>query len=281
MVETFKDFLSALKALRAKVVADKKEYVQKVSHRQEAEGLGTTWFSELGPLARDAIADEAVVDAYDGHFNKLLMLGASPKVKSNTYTDVLDAVVKNFNKDLILPIQKLPKPKAISTPLDDMLSGIADPGESEYLREARDCARNEYFRAAAVLGWCAAIDRIHRKIQDVGFAEFNETSEKMHAQKKGRFKNFTKKQSVESLSELRKVVPDDVVLWIIEGMGLVEGNERDRLSGCFMIRNQSAHPGDAPLTQWNLLHFFSDLKEIVFENPKFAVSVLASEATEM
>jgi hypothetical protein len=37
------------------------------------------------------------------------------------------------------------------------------------------------------------------------------------------------------------------------------------------MRCQSAHPGDAPITQFNLLSFFSDLDQIIFSNAKFKV----------
>jgi len=35
------------------------------------------------------------------------------------------------------------------------------------------------------------------------------------------------------------------------------------------MRNQSAHPGDAPITPYNLMSFFSDIQQIVLENSKF------------
>jgi hypothetical protein len=35
------------------------------------------------------------------------------------------------------------------------------------------------------------------------------------------------------------------------------------------MRCQCAHPGDAPVTPYNLLSYFSDLNEIIFKNEKF------------
>ncbi|MFN2446732.1 MAG: hypothetical protein ABR606_14255 [Vicinamibacterales bacterium] len=34
---------------------------------------------------------------------------------------------------------------------------------------AVDCARAGFIRAAAVMGWCAAIARIHRTVEKIGF----------------------------------------------------------------------------------------------------------------
>jgi hypothetical protein len=62
---------------------------------------------------------------------------------------------------------------------------------------------------------------------------------------------------------------DAVILWIVEGMGLIDSNQHTRLASCFDMRNQAAHPGEAPSTEYNLLSFFSDIKEIVLANPKF------------
>ncbi len=48
-------------------------------------------------------------------------------------------------------------------------------------------------------------------------------------------------------------------------------NLHTRLRSCYDLRTQSAHPGDAPVTEYNLLSFFSDLNEIVFRNPAFGI----------
>jgi hypothetical protein len=74
---------------------------------------------------------------------------------------------------------------------------------------------------------------------------------------------------VTSISELQLVLDTDI-LWILEGMQVIEANQHARLRSCFELRNHSAHPGEAPVTDYNLLSFFSDIIEIVLKNPKFA-----------
>ena len=120
------------------------------------------------------------------------------------------------------------------------------------------------------MGWSAAIDRIHRKIEQVGFATFNTVSGQMAAQTKGRYKHFNQRQAIASLSELREVF-DNIVLWIIEGMRLIDSNQHTRLKSCFEMRCQCAHPGEAPITEYNLMSFFSDIQKIVLENSAFTV----------
>jgi hypothetical protein len=74
---------------------------------------------------------------------------------------------------------------------------------------------------------------------------------------------------VNSLSELRATVFDTDLLWVLEYWGLIDANQHERLSICFTMRNNAAHPGEAPITDINLASAFSDLKNIVFDNPKF------------
>jgi hypothetical protein len=72
------------------------------------------------------------------------------------------------------------------------------------------------------------------------------------------------------MSELREVFDTDV-LWIIEGLELIDSNQHTRLKSCFDMRCHSAHPGEAPITEYNLLSFYSDLDKIILSNPKFAL----------
>jgi hypothetical protein len=38
------------------------------------------------------------------------------------------------------------------------------------------------------------------------------------------------------------------------------------------MRNNAAHPGEASITEENLASAFSDLKNIIFDNPKFRLN---------
>lgn len=92
----------------------------------------------------------------------------------------------------------------------------------------------------------------------------------MASETKGRYKKFNQVQNISSISELREVF-DHIILWIIEGLELIDSNQHTRLRSCFELRCQCSHPGDAPVTEYNLLSYYSDLNEIIFKNPKFNV----------
>ena len=143
-----------------------------------------------------------------------------------------------------------------------------DSDENEYLNEAIGCYRHGYLKAAIVLGWCATIDRIHKKIEAISFEQFNSKALELKNQKDGRFRRFNKSYNINSISELREVFDSDL-LWVIEGMGLIDINQHTRLSSCFDMRCHSGHPGEAPITKYNTVSFFSDIFEIVLVNDIF------------
>jgi len=211
-----------------------------------------------------------VVERYSTGFRKLIKLSA-PNNQKKSYVTVLAGLTKKFRDELILPQQHSTKGGSASfTVLTQILGKLPNQEENDYLEEAVKCAGQGFLRAGVVLDWCACIDRIHRKIELIGFPPFNIMSSQMASQQQGRFKRFNSVQNISSLSELRMVF-DNVILWVIEGMGLVDSNQHTRLTSCFEMRCQCAHPGEAPITEFNVMSFFSDINEIVLNNAKFAL----------
>jgi len=166
--------------------------------------------------------------------------------------------------------KSIPKQIYVSE-LDSLLTSVTVPSELLYLGEAANCLKQGYFKAAVVMGWCAAINRVHLKIEQLGFTQFNTTSATMKNATSGAYKRFNKTYSINSLSELREVFDNDV-LWIVEGLGLIDSNERKRLVACFDLRNQSAHPNNTSTTKENAISFFSDIINIILTNQKFTIS---------
>lgn len=265
-----KSLLGDMKALRKDIKAEGVSQIGKKALRDRAEQIGSRWFSDFSPeISSTSYFSAELIERYSGGFARLIKLSA-PNNQKKSHLDALDALIKPFRNDLILPIQQGLTGSASSGAYDTFFSGIADAHEEAYLQEAIACAKAGFYRAAAVLGWSAAVDRIHRKIEAIGFTQFNVTSAQMASQNKGRYKRFNQTQNVGSLSELREVF-DTTILWIIEGMALIDSNQHTRLRSCFDMRCHGAHPGDAPITEYNLLSFFSDINQIVLSNAKFRV----------
>lgn len=264
-----KRYLDDVKSLRRDIRAEAVQQIAKKSLRDRAEEIGSRWFSDISPgLSPSPHFSAELLERYSSGCARLIKLSAPNNLKKS-YVDALDGLIKPFRDELILPVQQGQAAGATAGSYDGFFTGIADAHEDVYLQEAISCAKAGYCRAAAVLGWSAAIDRIHRKIEAVGFVQFNVTSAQMASQTKGRYRRFNQTQSVGSLSELREVF-DTTILRIVEGMGFIDSNQHTRLRSCFEMRCHGAHPGDAPITEYNLLSFFSDIDQIILSNPKFA-----------
>lgn len=268
IIAGLKEFHKRLTHLRSDVRAQRSERIGKKGIQSRAEELGTTWFDEFAASLTDEGLSPDLIGRYSNGFGRLIKL-SHPNNLRKSYLEVLTALCRVFRDELILPLQQRSAGGWSVKQLGTMLQNISDSAQSDYLQEASDCARHGYYRAAIVLGWCAGIDQIHRAIQRIGFAPFNVASSEMASQTKGHFRKFNQVQNVSSVGELREVF-DTTILWILEGMQLIDPNEHTRLRSCFNLRCQCAHPGDAPVTEYNLLSFFSDLVCIVFDNPKLA-----------
>jgi len=271
LLDKLKIFFEDTKRFRSEVKAVQSTTIGQKQIMRRAETIGTEWCSNVCPqLTETGGFESAVLNKYTAQFSRLIKLSA-PSNRRSSYLSVLEEVTKSFRNDFILPVQQ--GKVALSTSLssfDAFLAKISASDEGEYFKETLSCARNGYLRAATVMGWCTAIDRVHRKIEQIGFPVFNVTSAQMASQTSGRFKKFNQTQKVYSLSELREVF-DSIVLWIVEGMGLIDSNQHTRLRSCFDMRCQAAHPGEAPSTEYNLLSFFSDIDQIILTNAKFTL----------
>ena len=264
------ELIRTLRSLRSSLARESGAQVYKAGILQGVKKLARRWLDKFEIELKPYCAQN-VIAQYRVEFTALLDLSLSQGNRRASYLKHLDAIIRTFNKDVILNVHTTPQTGNVShAVLDAILSEIADPDESAYMREAIECAKNGYMRAAVVLGWCAGIERIHKRVEKIGFTKFNVISAQMASATAGRYKKFSKVQNVTSTSDLRTVFDADV-LWIIEGMGLVDINQHTRLRSCFEMRNNSAHPGDAPITPYNLMSFFSDLNEILFKNKNFVV----------
>jgi len=265
-------FEEDLRQLRKDVKAIRIKTVNAKALRDQAEAIATRWVEELrSPLEHKFKIDTSTVQETSEMMKRLHVLSRPSNLKAS-YVTVLDSALDGFKDRFILPIQQTSMAVESLFDLQKLVLGLPDPDESEYLKEAIDCADSKFKKAAVVMGWCAAIDRIQKKIQAVGFATFNSTSMQMKQQTSGRHKHFTKEFKVTTLGELQTIFDSDLIR-ICEGMQLLDSNEADRLiSVDFQYRNHSAHPGNAPIEDPHLVAFFTDINTIILTNPKFALT---------
>jgi hypothetical protein len=265
LVTTLKEIDKELDALTSDINKSASKFVAKKKIMQNAESIAKLWFENVEPSAEHFNISEIIESKYHQLFEQLLELSLKPSRKL-TYTKTIDTICANIKEELILVVIKSADKINSFSNLPNILENTTDE-EKEYLNEALGCAKNGYLRASMVLLWCAAINRIHKKVEALGVEEFNKKSKAMKSITTGRFRRFSKSFDVVSIDDLEATVFDNDLLWVLEYWGLIDANQHERLQICFTMRNNAAHPGDATTTEQNLASAFSDIKNMVFDNP--------------
>ncbi len=266
-----KSFETDLRSVRKNIGSLECDRVSTQELRRAAEELATRWVEDLrSPLEHKfQIAKETIAETSESM--KHLHVLSRPSNRKSSYLEVLDAVLDHFKDKFVLPIQQTSGAVESKLDLQKLVSGLPSPDESEYLKEAIDCANAGFNRGAIVLGWCAAIDRIQKRVQALGFAKFNAASTALKNQTSGRHKRWNKEFNITTLSELQSVFDNDLIT-VCEGLDLLDSNQADRLTDVdFQYRNHSAHPGEAPIEDPHLVAFFTDINTIILTNAKFKV----------
>lgn len=269
------EFANEIKGFRSQLIILKK-IIEKHSRKQiftksilkQLQDIATLWFDKFeSPLRHFYNLDREIIDHYHELIGKLLELSTINPATS-TVLGLLRDIEKDINQSLLVPVLKYQKEISKNGDYANILLGKKGV-EQEYLKEAVECAEEGHFRAAIILGWAAAVDRIQQVIMKNGLEKFNNASVRMSAISTGRYKRFKKKFNIQNLSDLRMTVFDNDLLWILEFLGLIGGNEHEKLEICFTMRNTCAHPGEAKFSPENVASFFSDLNTLIFNNPKF------------
>ena len=279
LVDSAKKFWEEIKSAKRVLASSQSKNVNSQIERNTYEKLASRWFSDFSKVLTPYGVNEDAIKKYNAAFKAILKLASSAN-RRESYLRQFDLISSSFNDDIIIFLQtdaenpRADDGKELGDEAKKLLERVPDKDENEYLKEALGCWADGYLKGATVLLWCAAIDRIHKVIEQHGFESFNRTVSWMKEQRVGRFKNFRKSYKVQSISELRTVFDSDL-LWILEGMQLIDTNEKTRLTSCFDMRCHSGHPGAAPITKYNVLSCFSDIVEIILSNPKFSIQELS------
>lgn len=229
----------------------------------------TQWFDQVTPELRKAGFPTPLLEENSRRFEHLLKQSKINPQKAGLLKNISEAI-ERYRSEIAHNIEINAFTTASGLSIAPYIEGL-DSVEAEYLEEAQRCLTAEALRGCIVLGWCAVIARIHAKIGELGYDKFSAATVSMFERATGRYRFFKKKYDVTSISELQRVFDTDLLL-ILEFMELIDGNQHERLRYCFEFRNNSAHPGLAPIKPANLYSFYSDISEFVLKNPKFALN---------
>ncbi|NEV78329.1 hypothetical protein DYI24_14900 [Rhodopseudomonas sp. BR0C11] len=242
--------------------------VQSGSLLSDVKAVASSWFDTIkSALEGSKRCSDHIPDA-TAVFDKLLRMSKTKPRKAALLTEIGSAIA--IYKEIVHSLETATFAPEQTLSITPFIEGLAG-SEIEYLDEAQRCLTVNALRACVVLGWCAVISRVQRKIEELGYDTFTKASKELAGKTTGRFKWVKKSFVVESRSDLQTVF-DSELLWVLEYMELIDGNQHGRLRHCFEFRNNSAHPGLAEIKGPNLYSFYSDISEIVFKNPKFALA---------
>lgn len=263
------NFQKALRQLRKTVDSLRTDRVTRKDIRDSADRIVTEWVENLrSPLEYRYKIAESIVQETSNLIKRMHVL-SRPNNRKSSYLEVIDALLADFEDKYVAPVKLFAStPKSLAS-LETILSSIPAGAYSDYMQEAITCAAHGCYRASIVLGWCATVHRLQTKVTSLGFQAFNNASTQMKAATSGKFKKWNKEFSVSTLAELQEVFDSDLLL-VLEWMQLLDGNQASRLKSCFDYRNQSAHPGNAPIQEPHIVAFFSDIVTIVLSNNTFA-----------
>ncbi len=269
-ISTLRDFKEEISGLKREIARLNTTSVSRKALRNNAEAIASRWVEELrSPLEHKFKIDKKIINNTSEQMKKLHIL-SRPNNRKSSYTRCLNSILKNYDDKFILPLQQEGGEVNEIPELRRLLPNMEDSDLSDYLTEAIECAEAGHYKASIVLGWCAAIDKMQKKVLALGFNAFNSASSKIKNQKSGKFKRWTKEFSISTLSELQTVFDTDLII-VLDGMGLLDGNQSQRLETCFQYRNHSAHPGEAPIEPAHVISFFTDITKIVILSPDFSL----------
>ena len=191
-------FKRRLQALKKEVSATETKRISRIAIRNSADEIATMWVEELrSPLEHKFGLPKDVVESMASDMKQLHVLSRPNNLKTS-YVKVINSALRRFDDTFVLPLKLAATEVETIFDLDKLVPGLPDPDESDYLREAIECAAAGHKRAAIVLGWCAAIDKIQKKLVLIGLEKFNAASASVKAQTSGKFKNWNKQFDVEN-----------------------------------------------------------------------------------
>jgi len=191
------------------------------------------------------------------------------KVDTPVMKEVKDSIGDTRWKEVI-PVGPEQSISALTRNLKNEIEELSSIGisteEQEYLLEASRCLDADCFRGAIVLMWNAAIFRIHLKISQGGFDNFNKAVEEVIKKKVFPWiKNSP--PLVTDIDEFRLKVPDTTICAGIYGLKFVSLPTARALRSFLQIRHNCAHPTGYNPTDGEAFGCFTFLLKNVFRNP--------------
>jgi hypothetical protein len=256
-------FLERLVALDRRLAGLKGAEVRAADLVSEIKAVARDWLRYSEALKSLEVLQPEAVSVADGNL-KAMLQATNVRTRSGAYQKKLQPVIKEFTDKIVVPVirhEGSPSQVASRALLAEVTAKLT-PEETAYLDEAARALAAKCNRAAIIMLWAAAIARMHRAIESVGFNTYNQAVDAT-VQKKGSPFNRVAKNSISSLPELQRCRDFDL---LVVGMQLFQYDlqvyeELDRLLG---TRNSAAHPGMLQPTALDVQQYATKLNACVF-----------------
>jgi len=262
--EELEDFHSRLRSLDSQLTKLKGAEVTSTDLKSSLSEIAKEWLRISQQLRSTESFDPRILDQCDDSMQEVLK-STTTRARSSAHQKKLETVLANFVDQIIVPlIRHEGSPTQVAArQLQALFSGKLTPDEVAYVDEAARCLTVRCYRAAIIMLWGGAIARLHRAVENAGFAAFNAAMTATTAKKGNPYSRVQKGSPISSLPELQKVRDFDL---LVVGMELWKYDmqafeELERLLG---IRNNAAHPGMLHPGAMDVQQFASKLCSLVF-----------------
>lgn len=269
-IQELEDFLERLSYFQRDIKKLKTASVSGAGLREEARRMIKIWLPLAGAIEGNAAIAAASLADTQTRLERLRDLAAR-KLPKKQYLAVLKETIPGIEDQILNPLIKQSGLRTTPETLGVLFAAIPSPNADlkSYLDEALVCARNNCFRAAVILGWCATAYRVHQKLLGLGIPRLQNELDKMRLENKHQlFRSFTKTYVIASAADIEEV-PDAHLVLLCRFLGWFDDSQYKQLRVCIDLRNACAHPAQYQLDAVKLQVYFADLVQMVLGNAAF------------
>lgn len=270
LVQELEDFLERLQFYQVDLKKLKTASVSRTGMRDEARKLNKLWLPLAGALEGNPALSPAVLAEAQKRLERLRDLAAGKNPKKQ-YLAITKPALADIENQILSPLIKQSGLKTTPETLTLLLAGIPNPDADlkSYLGEALACARSNCFRAAVIMGWCAAAYKIHHKLLGLGLPQLEGHLDKMRLDTRHPlFKSFSRTYVLKSPADIEEI-PDAYLVLLCRYLGWFDDSQYKQMRACLDLRNACAHPAQYQLDAVKLQVYFADLVQMVLAKPAF------------
>jgi site-specific recombinase XerD len=183
-------------------------------------------------------------------------LGMSSSLSLQFFSEIANREVsdKPFS-----PLDKISLHTEIEHPVnreyfEQIIAGIKDKDEADYLKEALTCMSAGSLRAGIIFAWNAAVLNLRKKCFGHGKTTLNSAIKK----------HDPKAKDVKKEDDFA-YVKDAYLLRVAQDLGEIDKGEKDALEDCLDLRNKCGHPGNYKPKTLKASSFMEEIINIVFK----------------